>query len=153
MGKSSSSLPIHRRRALDGTAVYPGRGCDRASPLHRCQGCHAAGSYGAKAEEGLPILESALIPVKIRPVLLSHEGYPISGAQGIYEASFLCPPASPFILRHRVLLLKPAPLDAGDDWGGFVLHGSLVAWCGVSDRGDKRHLFPKYRLTVHKARG
>jgi hypothetical protein len=49
----------------------------------------------------------------MRPVFLSHEGYPIPAAQGIHETGFLCPPACAFILRDRVeLLLEPAPFDA-----------------------------------------
>jgi hypothetical protein len=60
----------------------------------------------------LSVLESGLIAEKIRLVFFSHEGYPISGAQGIHEAGFLCPPAFAFILRDRVLLLEPAPMDA-----------------------------------------
>jgi hypothetical protein len=66
-----------------------------------------------EAEEGFPILEPALIARKLRPVFLSHEGHPISAAQGIHKAGFLRPPACAFILRDRVeLLLEPAPLDA-----------------------------------------
>jgi hypothetical protein len=66
-----------------------------------------------EAEEGLPILETALIARKLSPVFLSHEGHPISAAQGIYEAGFLRPPACAFIHRDRVeLLLEPAPLYA-----------------------------------------
>ena len=61
----------------------------------------------------MPILETALIARKLRPVFSSHEGYSISGAQGIHETGFLCPPACAFIPRHRLeLLLEPAPLDA-----------------------------------------
>ena len=78
-------------------------------------------------EEGLPILETALIARKLRPVFLTHECHPISAAQGIHEAGFLCPPASPFIFRDRVeLLLEPTPFDARDDVAGVVLHGSLL---------------------------
>jgi hypothetical protein len=64
-------------------------------------------------EEGLPILEAALIACKLRPVFSSHEGDPISAAQGIHEAGFLCSPACAFIPRDRgELLLEPAPVDA-----------------------------------------
>jgi len=35
-------------------------------------------------EEGSPILETALIAYELRPVLLSHEGYPISVTQCIH---------------------------------------------------------------------
>ena len=64
-------------------------------------------------EEGLPIHETGLIARKMRPVFSSHEDYPLSGAQGIHEAGFLCPPACAFIPRDRVeLLLETAPLDA-----------------------------------------
>jgi hypothetical protein len=46
-------------------------------------------------------------------VFSSHEIYPISAAQGIHEAGFLCPPTCAFIRRDRLeLLLEPAPLDA-----------------------------------------
>jgi hypothetical protein len=46
-------------------------------------------------------------------VFLSHESYLVTAAQGIHEASFLCPPACAFILRDRVeVLLEPAPFDA-----------------------------------------
>jgi hypothetical protein len=46
-------------------------------------------------------------------VFFSHEIYPISAAQGIHEAGFLCSPACAFIRRDRLeLLLEPAPLDA-----------------------------------------
>jgi hypothetical protein len=49
----------------------------------------------------------------MRPVLFSHEGYPISATQGIHEAGFFCPPACAFFPRNRVeLLLEPAPFDA-----------------------------------------
>jgi hypothetical protein len=61
----------------------------------------------------LPILETALIARKLRPVFSSHEGDPISAAQGIHETGFLCPPACAFFLCDRVeLLLEPAPVDA-----------------------------------------
>jgi hypothetical protein len=61
----------------------------------------------------LPIRKTALIARKLRQVFSSHEGYSISAAQGIHEASFLCPPACAFIPRDRLeLLLEPAPLDA-----------------------------------------
>ena len=49
----------------------------------------------------MPILETALITYKLRPVFLSHEGDPISAAQRIHKAGFLCPPACAFILRDR----------------------------------------------------
>jgi len=63
----------------------------------------------------------------VRPVFLSHEGDPISAAQGIHETGFLCPPASPFIFRDRVeLLLEPTPFDARDDVAGVVVHGFLL---------------------------
>jgi hypothetical protein len=52
-----------------------------------------------EAEEGLPILETALIARKLRPVFLSHEGGPISAEQGIREAGFLRPPALAFFPR------------------------------------------------------
>jgi len=46
-------------------------------------------------------------------MFLSHEGYPISAAQGIHEADFLRPPACAFFPRDRwELLLEPAPFDA-----------------------------------------
>ena len=54
----------------------------------------------------MPILETALIARKLRPVFPPHEGDPISAAQGIHEAGFLCPPACAFIRRDRVELLK-----------------------------------------------
>jgi hypothetical protein len=61
----------------------------------------------------LSILETALIARKLRPVFSSHEGDPISAAQGIHEAGFLCPPACAFIPRDRLeLLLEATPLDA-----------------------------------------
>ena len=54
----------------------------------------------------MPILETALIARKLRPVFPSHEGDPISAAQGIHEAGFLCLPACAFIPRDRVEVLK-----------------------------------------------
>jgi hypothetical protein len=66
-----------------------------------------------ETEEGVPILETALIARRLRPVFLSHQSCPISAEQGIHEAGFLRPPARAFILRDRVaLLLEPAPFDA-----------------------------------------
>ena len=91
-------------------SVHPGRERGRAPPLHTC---HARGSYCAEAEEGLPILETALVARKLKPVFFSHEVCPVSAAQGIHEAGFLCSPACAFIRRDRMeLLLEPAPLDA-----------------------------------------
>ena len=75
--------------------------------------CHATGRYCSEAEEGSPILETALIARKLRPVFFSREVDPISAAQGIHKAGFLCSPACAFIRRDRMeLLLEPAPLDA-----------------------------------------
>ena len=54
----------------------------------------------------MPIRETALIARNLRPVFSSHEGDPISAAQGIHETGFLCPPACAFIPRDRVALLK-----------------------------------------------
>jgi hypothetical protein len=66
-----------------------------------------------EAEEGLAILEPALIACELRPVFLSHEGHPISTAQGIHKAGFLCPPTFAFFPRDRMeVLLESAPFDA-----------------------------------------
>ena len=92
--------------------VHPGRGRERGrvQPLRTC---HTTGSWSGETEESSPLLETALIAYELRPVFLSHERDPISAAQGIHKAGFLCPPACTFILRDRVeLLLAPAPFDA-----------------------------------------
>ena len=66
-----------------------------------------------EAEEGLPILKTALIARKLRPVVLSHDGCSISAEQGIHEAGFLRPPACAFFTRDRWrLLLESAPFNA-----------------------------------------
>jgi hypothetical protein len=85
-----------------------------------------------ETEEGVPILETGLIARELRPVLLSHEGHPISAEQGIHEAGLLHPPALVFFLRDRVeVLLESAPFNACDDVGGFDHHGFLLctAFC------------------------
>ena len=92
--------------------VNPGRGRERDGPNPFIP-VMPPGVDLLEEEEGLPILETALIARKLRPVFLTHECHPISAAQGIHEAGFLRPPTCSFILRDRVeLLLEPAPLDA-----------------------------------------
>jgi hypothetical protein len=54
-----------------------------------------------ETELSLPILEPTLIAPKLRPVFLSHKGFPISAEQGIHEAGFLRPPALAFFTGDR----------------------------------------------------
>jgi len=73
-----------------------------------------------EAEEGVPILEPALIAHKLRPVFFSHEGGSISAEQGILETGFLRSPALAFFPRDRwEKLLASAPFNARDDVVGF----------------------------------
>ena len=93
-----------------GGPLSPGRERSGSNPSIRVM---PPGVELLEAAEGVPILEPTLIARTLRPVFPSHEGGPISPAQGIDEASFLRQPACAFLRGNRwELLLEPAPFNA-----------------------------------------
>jgi len=93
-------------------AVHLGRGRARAGPNPSIHVMPPKVDL-LEAEEGVPILEPALIARKLRRMFRSYEGGAISAEQGIHETGFLRPPALAFFARDRgELLLKSAPFNA-----------------------------------------
>ena len=93
-------------------AVHLGRGRARAGPNPSIHVMPPKVDL-LEAEEGVPILEPALIARKLRRMFRSYEGGAISAEQGIHEAGFLPSPALAFFPRDRgELLLESAPFNA-----------------------------------------